>query len=40
MVIILGGEFMNFHEPSDLTEKKGRYDEYSLKVQISGGVGP
>jgi hypothetical protein len=31
---------MNFREPSDLMEEQGRYCEYSLNVQSSGGAGP
>jgi hypothetical protein len=30
-VEILRGEFKNFHEPSDLLEKQGRYGEVFLK---------
>jgi len=30
---------MNFCESSDLTERKGRYGKYSLKIQILGGAG-
>jgi hypothetical protein len=37
---ILRGEFATFREPLDLTEVQGRYDEYSQKVQSSGGAEP
>jgi hypothetical protein len=37
---ILQGGFVTSREPLDLTEKQGRYAEYSQGVQSSGGAGP
>jgi hypothetical protein len=38
MVEVLRGEFANSHEPSDLTEEKGRYCRYFQEIQSSGGA--
>jgi hypothetical protein len=37
MVGILCGEFVKSHEPSDLMEEQGSYDEYSQRFKLRRG---